>query len=110
MNNDFEKISPNTKDANNNRLSELSDALNDNDDSFNYAETDFEDDASEGLKQIEQNKIPKLVAQINSNLTKQLKNKKRVLSKIPDQTMVIMTIVTLLILVIVAFFVIRKML
>ena len=110
MTNDFEKISPNNNGANNNRLSELNDALNNSEDLFDLTETEFEHDALEGLEQIQENKIPILVAQINSNLTNQLKNKKRVLAKIPDQTMVIITIVTLLIIVIAAFFVIKKML
>ena len=110
MNNDFKKISPDSNDANDLRLMELNNALFENEDLSDITPNDFENDAAEGLKQIEENKIPKLVAQINSNLTNQLKNKKRLLPKIPDQTMVIITIVTLLILIIVTFFVIRRML
>ena len=109
MNNDFEKILPNDNDANHHRLMELNNAINVDEDLNDSTNNDFEGDAAEGLHQINENKIPNLIDQINTNLSSQLKNKKRRRIKIPDQTGVLITIVIILLLVIVAFIVIKKM-
>lgn len=109
MNNDFEKILPNDNEANHHRLMELNNALNIDEDLNDSSSTEFEGDAAEGLQHINENKIPNLVDQINSNLTAQLKNKKRRRVRIPDQSGVLITIVTILLLVIVAYIVIKKM-
>lgn len=101
MNNDFDNILPNDNPDRLKRLEELNDELiND--------EQDFEMDAKEGLKQIPHTTATKLVTQLNANLQQQLINKKKNKRKIPDQTNVYITTVTLLILIIVAYIIIRK--
>ena len=101
MNNDFDNILPNDNPDRLKRLEELNDELiND--------EQDFEMDAQEGLKQIPHTTATKLVTQLNANLQQQLINKKKNKRKIPDQTNVYITTVTLLILIIVAYIIIRK--
>ncbi len=110
MSNNFEKISPESNDAKKLLLSELNNALNEDDSIPDAPSAEFDEDAAEGLQQIEAAKIPQLVSQINSNLSAQLKNKKKGLPKIPDQSMVIMTVVTLLILLIITFLVVKRLL
>ena len=101
MNNDFDNILPNDNPDRLKRLEELNDEIiND--------EQDFEMDAQEGLKQIPQTTATKLVTQLNANLQQQIINKKKNKRKIPDQTNVYITTVTLLILIIVAYIIIRK--
>ena len=106
MNNKFDDILPNNTD-NNNRLQELNDALHRDDLSFEN-EHDFEQDAAEGLKQIKEEDITSHVTALNKGLKEKLKKQKKQQRKIPDQTMVYITIVTLLILVVVAYVVIKK--
>ncbi len=107
MNNDFDNILPNDNPDKLKRLAELNDEL-DNSKLFFGEEDDFEMDAQEGLKHIPEANAAKLVTQLNANLHLQLKNKKKNKRKIPDQTNVYITIVTLLIIIIVAYIIIRK--
>lgn len=110
MSNDMDNILPQHQPDSNKRLQELSDALNREEDLEEQQDHFFEEDAKEGLQQLDKEKIPDIISQLNANLTTQLKTKKRNKKKIPDQTMVIVTIVTILLLVIVAFIVIRRFL
>ena len=107
MNNNFNNILPNNSNNNHEGLEELNDALNSDNIPFEN-ENEFEQDAAEGLKQIQEKKITVLVDELNTDLKRQLKIKKKNKRKIPDQSMVYITIVTLLILVIVAYIVIKK--
>ena len=109
MNNDIDKIL--SQDLHNSKetLQNLGDALKDDNELFDNDEHFFEADAKEGLQQINQEKIPEIVAKLNANLKSHLKIKKRLKKKINEQTLVIITIATLLILVVVAFVIIKKM-
>lgn len=109
MSNDSIKIPPDENDANRNRLIELNNAIHADETSDTDPLYDFDEDAAEGLQQIKEHKISGLVAQINSNLSSQLKNKKRIRPKITDQTMVIVTVITILILIILSFIVIKQL-
>lgn len=106
MNNKFDDILPNNSN-NNQGLHNLNDSLHDDDFSIEN-EHDFELDAQEGLKQIPPDNITSHVASLNKGLQQHLKNKKKHKRKIPDQTMVYITIFTILILVVVAYVIIKK--
>jgi hypothetical protein len=107
MNNNNNNILPNDSSRENEGLQALNDALN-TEDIFFENEQSFEQEAAEGLKQIPQSKVPRIVSEINKELKKQLKDKKKLKREIPNQSMVYITIVTLLILIIVAYIVIKK--
>ena len=108
MNNNFENILNNDENDNHDRLNDLKDALNRDDFILQELHNDFDREAAEGLEQIANNNIPSLVNQINGNLKSQLKNKKRIKKKIPEQSSVIFTIITLLIIVVLAYIIIKK--
>ncbi|MFN0081550.1 MAG: hypothetical protein ACKVOM_03455 [Ferruginibacter sp.] len=110
MSNDTDNILQQHQPGSNKGLQELSDALNREEDLDEHHDHFFEEDAKEGLQQIDQEKIPDIISQLNANLKAQLKTKKRNKKKIPDQTMLMVTIVTILILAIVAFIVIKRFL
>lgn len=107
MNNDFDNILPNNNSDKLKRLEELNDEIN-NSKLFMDDEEDFELDAKEGLQKIPDTTAAKLVSQLNANLQIQLKNKKKNKRKIPDQSMVYFTIITLLVIVIVTYIIIKK--
>ncbi|MFC4262014.1 hypothetical protein ACFOWM_03925 [Ferruginibacter yonginensis] len=107
MNNDFDHNAPSYNDDNKpnnqNDWKSLHDALHDND--------DFETDAEEGLQHINKEALPTIVAQLNTQLHQQIKKKKNInKKKLMDQTSTYITIITILILVVVAYIVIKKLL
>lgn len=110
MSNDMDNILPQHQPGSNKELQELSDALNMEEDQDEHQDHFFEEDAKEGLELIDREKVPDIISQLNANLRTQLKTKKRNKKKIPDQTMVMVTIVTILMLAIVAFIVIKRFL
>ncbi len=110
MSNDINNILPQHQPGSNKGLQELSDALNREDDLHEHHDIFFEEDAKDGLAQIDPEKVRDIISQLNANLKAQLKAKKKNKKQIPDQTMVMVTIVTLLLLVIVAFIVIKRFL
>ena len=71
---------------------------------------DFYDDAVEGLEMVsKETNLTGLVSELNTNLDKQLKKKnKRKKNKIPAQTWSIISVVLILLLAVVAYFIIRK--
>jgi hypothetical protein len=69
----------------------------------------FEAEAAEGLQQIEATQVPLIVNKLNTNLHRQLKKKKKQKRAIPSQQPVLITIITILLLAIVAYIVIKKM-
>jgi hypothetical protein len=69
----------------------------------------FEAEAAEGLQQIEATQVPLIVDKLNANLHRQLKKKKKQKRAIPSQQPVLITIITILLLAIVAYIVIKKM-
>ena len=107
MNNDFDDILNNDENNNPEGLSDLNDVLN-SDSILEKSSDDFDKEAAEGLQQIGTDKIPSLVNEINRNLSSQLKIKKRLKKKEIDQSAVIITIITLLITIVLAFFIIKK--
>ncbi len=107
MNNKFDDILPNNSSDNHESLKELNDALHRDDLSFEN-EHDFEQDAAEGLNQINEVDITLHIAALNKGLKEKLKKQNKYKRKIPDQTMVYITIITLLILVVVAYIIIKK--
>ena len=108
MNNDSKDILTKEESNNHERLNDLNDALNSDELMFEKTDADFEKEAAEGLQQITGNKIPALVNEINRNLRHQLKNKKRLKKKNLDQSGIIITIITLLLLIVLGYIIIKK--
>lgn len=107
MNSNIDDILNNDERDNQKKLSALHDVLN-HEGTAEELDDEFEMDASEGLQQFDERQIPYLVNELNQNLKSQLKSKKRVKKHIPDQSTVLITIITLLLLVVLAFIIIRK--
>jgi hypothetical protein len=70
----------------------------------------FEAEAAEGLQQIEETQVPLIVNKLNTDLHRQLKKKKKQKRGIPNQQPVLITIITILLLAVVAYIVIKKVL
>jgi hypothetical protein len=87
----------------NNRLQALNDSLSFSDDDL------FEKEAAEGLSQLEEQKVPQIVDKLNADLHRQLKKKKK-RKGIADNSHTYITIITILLLVVVAFIVLKKIL
>lgn len=78
-------------------------------DLFSEEEDSFEQDAEEGLQQMPTAKVSSIVDTLNADLHKKLqKNKKRKRAGIPSQQSTYVTVVTILLLAIIAYIVIRK--
>ena len=107
MNNKFDDILPNNSNSNPDGLKDLNDALN-REEISSENEDNFEQDATEGLQQISKDNISVHVTTLNKSLNEALKNKKKNKRKIPDQTMVYLTIIILLLLLVMAYIVIKK--
>lgn len=71
---------------------------------------EFYDDAVEGLQQVsKETNLTELMQNLNQHLDKQLKSKpKKRLKKIPNQTWAIVSVLLILILMVLAFFIIKK--
>ncbi len=107
MNNEDKKILP--PDTHNTALKQQ--GLYDlNDDIFkeNNAQL-FDKEASEGLAQIPATNVPFIIEKLQTDLQKKLKKHKRKSSKIPSQQSVYFTIITILLLAIIAYVVIKKL-
>jgi LDH2 family malate/lactate/ureidoglycolate dehydrogenase len=104
MNNDVNNILPNDNDAD--KL-ELLHALNN--DTFNDEDL-FEADAKEGLQQMDEQHVASIVNKLNANLNHQIKKKKKQRRGIPSQQGLYVTIITILLLAIIAYIVIKKVL
>jgi hypothetical protein len=70
----------------------------------------FEDDATEGLQQIPEAHLPAMVNTLNANLNRHLKKKKKQRRNMPSQQSIYISIITILLLAIVAYIVIKKVL
>lgn len=101
MSNDVNNISP--QDNEERKLALLS-SLNDE-----LQEDPFAEDAAEGLEQMRQEDVQSIVHSLNAGLSKQISKKKRKKKPIPDQSGTYIIIVTLLVLIIIAYIVVRKM-
>jgi hypothetical protein len=78
-------------------------------DLFSDEEDIFEQDAQEGLQEIPTSKVASIVDTLNADLHKKLqKNKKRKRAGIPSQQTTYITIITILLLAVIAYIVIKK--
>jgi hypothetical protein len=108
MNNDVNNILPEGND-NADKLDLLKQLNADVENEMFDDEDLFEAEAAEGLQQIEATQVPLIVDKLNANLHRQLKKKKKQKRAIPSQQPVLITIITILLLAIVAYIVIKKM-
>jgi len=69
----------------------------------------FEQEAAEGLTGIKPEHVASMVQSLNTGLSKQLSKKKRKAKAIPDQSGIYIIIITLLVLIVVAYIVIKRM-
>lgn len=80
-------------------------------DLFADEEDNFEQDAQEGLQQMPNEKVTSIVDTLNADLYKKIqKNKKRKRKGIPDQQSTYIIIITILLLAVIAYVVIKKFL
>jgi hypothetical protein len=109
MNNDVNNILP---EGNNNADKlDLLKQLNEDVENEMFTEDDlFELDAAEGLQQMDETQVPLIVNKLNADLQHQLKKKKKQKRAIPSQQPVLITIITILLLAVVAYLVIKKVL
>jgi hypothetical protein len=108
MNNDVSNILPESNDAD--KLDLLKKLHADiNNDMFD-AEELFEAEAAEGLQQMDETQVPIIVNKLNADLHHQLKKKKKQKRGIPSQQPVLITIITILLLAVVAYIVLKKVL
>jgi len=107
MNNDVNNILPHNNDADKEKLLQQlnNDIFSDNDDIDNQ----FETDANIGLQQIGIDKANKLVNSLNTDLSKHLYKKKKRRGIFNDPSNIYITIITILLLIIIGYLVIRKM-
>lgn len=84
--------------------------LNDLNNDINFGEDAFEHDAAEGLQQLPENNVSQIVNKLNLGLHKQISKKKRKIRGLPDQSAVYVSIIIILILLVVAYLIIRKVL
>jgi hypothetical protein len=70
----------------------------------------FETEAAEGLQQMDATQLPLIVNKLNADLHRQIKKKKKLQRGIPSQQPVLITIITILLLAVVAYIVIKKVL
>jgi hypothetical protein len=107
MNNDLNNILPtdaNDDVAKQQGLHALNEDLFAEDDDIDL----FEEEAKEGLQQLGENKSTYIIDKLNADLHRNLKKKKHKKRGIPDQTNVYITIVTILLLAIIAYMVVKK--
>ena len=83
-------------------LSNLRKELNSDNDSF-------ENDAAEGLRQLPDEKIPLIIGGLNKGLQQHINKKNKKKRALPDQTAVYITILTILLLAVVAYVIIKKL-
>ena len=106
MDDNFDKKGSNNQQG----LNDLHDVLNSEESIYETSIDEFDEEAAEGLQQISNDKIPSLVNEINRSLKSHLKSKKRLKKVDIDQSAVVITIVTLLIIIVLAYIVIKKFL
>jgi hypothetical protein len=108
MSNDFNNILPtgaNDDAAKQAGLHALNDDLFADDD-----DTAFEAEAEEGLSQLAPTQVSSIVDKLNADLHKKLRKKKKEKRGIPSQQGVYITIITVLLLIIIGYVVIKKVL
>ena len=73
------------------------------------ADISFEKDSAEGLAHLNSEKIPAIIDQLNRNLRTQVKKSRRTKNRLPGQSFGYITVMTVLLLLVLAYIVIRKM-
>ena len=107
MSNNINDILPAGGDNNNAEKEKL---LNDLNNDIQFGEDSFENDAAEGLQQLPTGNVSQIVNKLNHDLHKQINKKKRNIRGLPDQSGVYVSIIIILILLVVAYIIIRKVL
>ena len=108
MNNDLNNISPNDNNIDKEKLlQQLNEDLFSDDDAM---DDDFETDAEIGLQQLDQNKVPHIVDKLNADLSRHLSKKKKRRGIFQDPSNIYITIITILLLIILAYIVISRIL
>ena len=108
MNNDLNNISPNNNNLDKEKLlQQLNEDLFSDDD---VMDDDFETDAEIGLKQLDQNKVTQIVDKLNADLSRHLSKKKKRRGIFQDPSNIYITIITILLLIILAYIVISRIL
>ena len=108
MNNDLNNISPNNNNLDKEKLlQQLNEDLFSDDDAI---DDDFETDAEIGLKQLDQNKVTQIVDKLNADLSRHLSKKKKRRGIFNDPSNIYVTIITILLLIILAYIVISRIL
>ena len=80
-----------------------------NDDSHAASEAVFEKESAEGLAQLNAEKVPVIIEQLNRGLHQHLKKTRRKKNQLPGLSFMNITVITVLLLIIIAYIVIRKM-
>ncbi len=107
MSNNINDIFPGGADNNNADKEKL---LNDLNNDIHFGEDAFENDAAEGLQQLPNSNVSQIVDNLNLDLHKHISKKKRKVRGLPDQSAVYVSIVIILILMVVAYIILRKVL
>lgn len=107
MTNDLNNISPNSNTDKEKLLQQLNDDLFGDEDALDQQ---FDADADAGLQQINEHKIPEIVDKLNADLSRHLSKRKKRRGIFKDPSNFNITIITILILIIISFIVIKKLL
>jgi hypothetical protein len=108
MNNDANDITGNGESGKDKLLQDLDEMLH-TDAGIPDTEAAFEKESAEGLSHLNTEKIPVIIEQLNTGLRRQLKRKKKKKGELPDQRFVYITVITVLLLIVIAWLVIKKM-
>jgi hypothetical protein len=107
MSNELNNISQNSSEDREKLLQQLNEDLFAEDDALDQQ---FEEDASIGLQQINQDKIPAIVDKLNADLSRHLGKKKKRRGIFKDPSNINITIITILVLIIISYIIIKKVL
>jgi hypothetical protein len=107
MTNELNNISPNSNEDREKLLQQLNDDLFMVEDALDQQ---FEEDASTGLQQINQDKIPAIVDKLNADLSRHLGKKKKRRGIFKDPSNINITIITILVLIVISFIILKKLL
>ncbi len=107
MNNDLNNISPNSNEEREKLLQQLNEDLFAEDDTL---EEQFETDANAGLQELSSDKIDAIVHSLNADLSRHISKKKKRRGIFKDPSNIYITIITILLLIVLGYWVIKKVL
>jgi hypothetical protein len=107
MTNDLNNIPTNNNADKEKLLQQLNDDLFGEEDALDQQ---FEEDASIGLQQIQQEKVPLIVDKLNADLSRHLSKKKKRRGIFKDPSNFNITIITILLLLIISYIILKKLL